>query len=130
MFIPKATKGKKGRLRCQVCMIGTSLEGQQTIGGAMVSPGNMEVQPGLQASTTRLSMGPHKIPEIHLFSIGVILSGNCVPLCSSPSMTGTVNPGLHLLTFGRSSGRANSNCLMRVTKNECISTTLEEVVKG
>jgi len=54
----------------------------------------------------------------------VILSGNCGPLCSSPTTTGKAADGFNILISGSLSGREKSYCLMSVTKNVCISTTL------
>jgi len=52
------------------------------------------------------------------------LSGNCDPLCSSPTTTGKADDGLNILISGSLSGREKSYCLMSATKNVCISTTL------
>ena len=75
-------------------------------------------------------MNLDNVPEIQLVLTRVTLSGNCTPSCSSPSTTGMINPGLRLLTCGAPSGRANSNCLMRVTKNVCISKTLGKGIES
>ena len=72
-----------------------------------------------------------KVPKAHSFFSGMTLSGNWAPSCSSPPTmgTGTIipKPRLRLSIFGASSGRANSNCLMRVTRNVCNSMTLREL---
>ena len=88
------------------------------------SLGNMEVQTGSRTSVACTPTDLQNVLEAHLSFSGVTLRGSCGPLFSSPSTTGMSTPGLHLLTPGAPSGRANSKFLMSVTKNICISMTL------
>jgi len=69
-------------------------------------------------------------PPLHTTAIpylllrAVTMSGNCGPLCSSPTTTVANIPRLDVLISCPLSGREKSNCLTSVTKNVCISMTL------
>jgi len=58
------------------------------------------------------------------FLMAVTLSGNCGPLCSSPTTIGKTDVCLGILISCPLSGREKSNCLTSVTSTVCISMTL------